>query len=172
MKADRQKSRAAGRSNTHKLPAEVILKRTDREVFSYLNELCGENGDRTCTVSLPAIADACDISERQAQVSTGRLIKAGLLKRTGYDFGNAVRSRRGTKYRLLKSYAEVHNEIEVGRIESAVRLLLKRQDAMVSLLEHVESKQDKLLSLVTRLAGRGANGQTSNRGSKKRSQGT
>lgn len=64
-------------------PSELMtLRKTGRKVFFYLNKLCGENGDGTCTVSFPAIAAACDISERQAQISVGRLINAGTLERT------------------------------------------------------------------------------------------
>jgi len=167
MNAKRSKSHAAGRSGAKKRPESAVLKKTDDNVFSYLNKLCGENGDRTCTVSLPAIAAACDISERQAQVSTGRLIEAGLVKRTGYDFGNAVRSRRGTKYRLLKTYDEVCYEIEAGKLESAVQLLLERQDITESRLEQLASKQDRMLSLITRLAGQRANGKFSKRPAKR-----
>jgi MarR-like DNA-binding transcriptional regulator SgrR of sgrS sRNA len=167
MNARHPKSRTARRLGADKRREVITLRQTDGEVFSYLNKLCGENGDRTCTVSLPTIAAACDISERQAQVSTGRLIKAGLLKRTGYDFGNAIRSRRGTKYRLLKTYVEVHHEIEAEKIESAIQMLLKRQATIESRLEQLSSKQDRMLSIITRLAGQSANGKFSKRSSKR-----
>lgn len=149
MNAKHRKSPIASRSDTKKQPEWAMLRQTDNEVFSYLNKLCGENGNRTCTISLPAIATACDISERQAQVSTGRLIKAGLLKRIGYDFGNAVRSQRGTKYRLLKTYAEVHNEIEAEKMEGVIQMLLNGQASIESKLKQLASTQNKLLSLVT-----------------------
>lgn len=161
MNANHPKSRIARRMGAHKRSELTVLMRTDDEVFSYLNKLCRENEDRTCTVSLPAIANACDISERQAQVSTGRLIKAGLLKRTGYDFGNTIRSRRGTKYRLLKTYAEVYYEIESKKIESTVQMLLKRQATIESRLEQLSSKQDRMLALIARLTGQSTNGNLS-----------
>jgi MarR-like DNA-binding transcriptional regulator SgrR of sgrS sRNA len=167
MKANHRKSQTARRPGVHKRREVATIRQTDHKVFSYLNKLCGDKEDKTCTVSLPAIAAACDISERQAQVSTGRLIEAGLLKRTGYDFGNAVRSRRGTKYRLLKTYAEVHYEIEAEKIESAIQMLLKRQATIESRLEQLAAKQDRMLSLVTRLAGQSANGKSSKRSSKR-----
>src|SRR5215210_6057115 len=127
MNINHRKSQTPRKPGADKQRKVTPLRQTDDEVFSYLNKLCGENGDKTCTVSLPAIAAACDISERQAQVSTGRLIEAGLLKRTGYDFGNAVRSRRGTKYKLLKTYAEVQNGIAAKKMEGAVQTLLNGQ---------------------------------------------
>jgi glycerol-3-phosphate dehydrogenase len=96
-----------------------------------------------------------------------RLVKARLLKRTGYDFGNAVRSCRGTKYRLLKTYAEVHYKIEAEKIEGVVKLLFKRQASIETSIEQLTSKQDRLLLLVTHLAGQSANGKPSNRRSKR-----
>jgi hypothetical protein len=120
MNVNHRKSRTPRKPGADKRRRLTTLKQIDDEVFSYLNKLCAENRDRTCTVNLPTIAAACDIAQRQVQVSTGRLIQAGLLKRNGYDFGNAARSRRGAKYRLLKTYAELHYEIEAGKIESAV----------------------------------------------------
>jgi hypothetical protein len=167
MNVNHRKSRTARKPGANKRRKVTTLRQTDDEVFSHLDKLCGENGDRTCIVSLPAIAVACDISERQAQVSTGRLIQAGLLKRTGYDFGNADRSRRGTKYRLLKTYAEVHHEIEAGKVESAVQTLLKCQTTIESRLDQLASKQDRMLSLIARLAGQGVNGKSSKRSSKR-----
>ncbi|MDQ3816527.1 MAG: helix-turn-helix domain-containing protein, partial [Acidobacteriota bacterium] len=77
------------------------LRPTDRAVLLYLNELRKNGKSDTFTVGIPTIAAACSISPRQVQVSTGRLIKADLLERIGYDFGNVDRSRRGTKYKLL-----------------------------------------------------------------------
>jgi hypothetical protein len=141
----------------------VAYKRTDCAVFSYLEHLCGEKGDRTCTVGFPAIAAACNVSERQAQISTGRLIKAGLLKRIGYDFGNVVRSRRGTKYKLLKSYAEVFYGVKVSEMEEVVQTLLNRQASIESRLEQLASTQNRLLSLVARVAGQTASVKPSKR---------
>lgn len=71
MNINHRKSQTARRPGAYKRREVATLRQTDDGVFSYLNKLCGENRDKTCTVSLPVIAAACDISERQAQVSTG-----------------------------------------------------------------------------------------------------
>lgn len=81
----------------------TTLKQTDRAVVKYLNKLA--RGSDTCTASIPRIAKACDISERQVQVSVGRLISSGLLRRVGYDFGNPDKAKRGTVFKVLKSTA-------------------------------------------------------------------
>lgn len=70
----------------------AILKRTDRAVLKYLKELAQLNGNRTCLTSIPKIANACDISNRQVQISTRRLIEAAYIERVGYDFVNANRA--------------------------------------------------------------------------------
>jgi DNA-binding Lrp family transcriptional regulator len=77
------------------------LKSTDQNVLEYLNELILNNDRENCTVSIPKIASACNISERQVQISTRRLIDAGLIKRIGYDLSNPDRSKRGTIYKVL-----------------------------------------------------------------------
>jgi DNA-binding Lrp family transcriptional regulator len=163
MKAKLQKPQTTIRSGANKRAQLKPLRSTDRAVLLYLNQLCREKEDSTCTVSFPTIADACDISERQAQISTGRLIKAGLLKRIGYDFGNVVRSCRGTKYKLLKPLTEVSYTIEAARIEKAVQMLLQRQDIIESHLKQLTLKQDGLLSMVTDLVGKTGNVKSSNR---------
>jgi hypothetical protein len=77
------------------------LKPSDQAVFRYLAELQRAGNEETCTSGIPTIAAACNISARQVQISARRLIKAGLLNRVGYDFGNIIRARRGTIYRVL-----------------------------------------------------------------------
>lgn len=81
------------------------LKPTDKAVIDFLKELRDENrratGENTCKASIPDISDACNISERQVQISTQRLIKAKLLQRVGYDFGNPDKAQRGTIYEVL-----------------------------------------------------------------------
>jgi predicted transcriptional regulator len=76
------------------------LKLTDQAVLIYLEELAKDND--TCTASIPKIASACNISQRQVQISAGRLITLGLIKRVGYDFGNPDQSKRGTVYKILR----------------------------------------------------------------------
>jgi hypothetical protein len=70
----------------------------------------------------PKIAIACKISKRQVQISTKRLIEAGLLERVGYDFGNPDRTKRGTIYRLLINQTKIaHSREEKGK---SIKLLL------------------------------------------------
>lgn len=111
------------------------LRKTDRAVLWYLNQLRKE--DDTCTVSFPAIAVACSISERQAQISTSRLIEAELLKRISYDFGNIDRSRRGTKYRLLVAQADVNHELGGTDINSSIQEIITRQASIESSLRRL-----------------------------------
>lgn len=75
--------------------------RTDRAVLQYLKKRAQGSNDGICKTSIPKIAVACDISERQVQISTTRLIRAGLIERMGYDFSNPDTSKRGTVYRIL-----------------------------------------------------------------------
>lgn len=76
------------------------LKRTDQAVLMYLEELAKDND--TCTASIPRIAGSCNISQRQVQISIGRLIIVGLIKRVGYDFGNPDQAKRGTVFKILR----------------------------------------------------------------------
>lgn len=92
------------RSNKHN---QTYLKRTDSAVLKYLHEITPEGDGATCKASIPKIANACSISERQVQICTNRLIKAGLIERIGYDLGNADRLKRGTIYKLLGDADEV-----------------------------------------------------------------
>jgi DNA-binding Lrp family transcriptional regulator len=106
---------------------QVSLKRTDKAVLKYLDEITQPSDGRTCTVSIPKIANACKISERQVQISTKRLIEAGLIERLGYDFGNPDRTQRGTIYKLLIRQSETKHSIE-GRRKSIKLLLLWSED--------------------------------------------
>jgi hypothetical protein len=79
------------------------LKPSDKAVWRYLDELTLNNEGKTCTASIPKIGSTCGISQRQVQISTRRLINAGLLERIGYDFSNPDRKKRGTIYKVLIS---------------------------------------------------------------------
>lgn len=81
----------------------VNLTPSDKAVLKYLSEMLNDSDDETYTVSISRIAMACDISKRQVQISTGRLISTGLIERIGYDFGNPDKTRRGAIYKGLKS---------------------------------------------------------------------
>lgn len=97
---------------------------SDRAVLSYLHELArAANGD-ACTASIPKIALACDISERQVQLSTGRLIEAGLLIRVGYDFSNPDRTKRGTVYKVPRLEHEAIAQANGIGQKKSVKLLL------------------------------------------------
>lgn len=78
------------------------LRPSDQATWKYLDELTRSTD--TCTASIRKIALACNISERQVQISIGRLIDSGLLKRVGYDFGNPDRAKRGTVYKVIKRH--------------------------------------------------------------------
>lgn len=77
------------------------LTESDIAVLRYLNKLMRNSGGEACTASIPKIALACTISERQVQISTSRLIEAKLLARVGYDFGNPDKTKRGSIYKVL-----------------------------------------------------------------------
>jgi DNA-binding Lrp family transcriptional regulator len=78
-----------------------MLKHSDKAVLKFLEDLARHGGGDTCTASLPSIASACRISERQVQISTKRLIEAKAIKQVGYDLGNPDRTKRGTVYKVL-----------------------------------------------------------------------
>lgn len=82
------------------------LKKTDQRVLKHLQEMKAASRKNPpegghCVASIPEIAEACYISPRQVQISTGRLIEAGMLERVGYDFANPDRKSRGTIYKVL-----------------------------------------------------------------------
>jgi DNA-binding Lrp family transcriptional regulator len=105
------------------------LKSSDRAVLRHLLERARAGNGDTCTASIPRIANACDISERQVQISTRRLIDARLIERLGYDFSNPDRSKRGTVYRVqhLHPRARPGNERE-GKKKSVKLILLWSED--------------------------------------------
>jgi DNA-binding MarR family transcriptional regulator len=106
---------------------QFSLKRTDKAVLKYLDEMTQPSDGETCRASIPKIASACKISKRQVQISTKRLIEAGLIERLGYDFGNPDRTQRGTIYKLLIRQAEMKHSTE-GRRKSIKLLLLWSED--------------------------------------------
>jgi hypothetical protein len=103
-RAEKPKSSKAGARAENGVMAS--LSKGDRKVIEYLDELKRKNRrklpeDGDCVASLPEIAEACDISTRQVQNCTQRLIAAGLLRRVGYDFSNSNRDARGTIFKVL-----------------------------------------------------------------------
>jgi hypothetical protein len=87
----------------NKIPVGTLdsLTQSDIAVLNYLDKLAREGRRDACTASIPRMADACGISERQVQISVKRLIDAELIERLGYDFSNANRAKRGTIYKVL-----------------------------------------------------------------------
>ena len=117
------------------------LKRTDRGVLIHLSRLQKAGDGETCTASLPAISEAAGVSQRQAQISANRLIKAGFLRRVGYDLGNPVRARRGTVYKVL-ILADVPADIPFADIRGAVKYLLDNQVRSSARMERIELAQE------------------------------
>lgn len=90
------------RSKTKRASAEESyegITRSDRRVLGFLKKRQGKG--ESCKASIPNIAEGADVSTRQVQLSTQRLIDAGLLKRVGRDETNPERSERGTIYKVL-----------------------------------------------------------------------
>lgn len=108
------------------IPAEILdaLTQSDLAVLNYLNKLAHEGGGGACTASIPKMADACGISERQVQISAKRLIEAELIKRVGYDFSNSDRSKRGTVYRVLNNTGEAERTVAVKERKRTIKFLL------------------------------------------------
>lgn len=104
------------------------LKSSDRAVLRHLLERVQAGNGETCTVSIPRIASACDISERQVQISTRRLIDARLIERLGYDFSNPDRSKRGTVYRVQQPRAGTLQSNERDKKKSVKLILLWSED--------------------------------------------
>ena len=88
---------------------------TDQRVFDYLDALPRERGSGSVVASIPDIHEACAISLRQVQISTDRLCQAGLIERAGYDFGNPVRKKRGTHFKILHSRKGSKKKQEAAR---------------------------------------------------------
>ena len=102
--------------------SQGALKRTDKAVLKYLDEMTRAGNGKICIVSIPKIASACEISRRQVQISTKRLIEAGLIARLGYDFSNPDRAQRGTIYKPLIYQDNLKSSAEKKR--KSIKLLL------------------------------------------------
>jgi hypothetical protein len=75
----------------------------DQSVLIRLYRLArGFNSD-TCRVSVPTLAKACNISERQTRKSIVRLEGRELIQRIEQDFGNKNMALRGTTFKILIS---------------------------------------------------------------------
>ncbi|MDX6692672.1 MAG: Helix-turn-helix domain [Blastocatellia bacterium] len=110
--------------------AYANLKPSDKAVLKYLNNLILNNDGETCTASIPKIASMCDLSERQVQISTKRLIGAGLLERIGYDFSNPVREKRGTIYKVLIQRNGTRSSPNKSRKKRSIKFFRSYADGM------------------------------------------
>jgi len=103
-----QQTAAAGFT---RVPNELLdrivptLDTYDQSVLIRLYRLArGFNSD-TCRVSVPTLAKACNISERQTRKSIVKLEGRELIQRIEQDFGNKNMALRGTTFRILISEA-------------------------------------------------------------------
>jgi len=110
------------------------LSSSDKSVLNYLHEITQSGNDGTCTISIPKIAEACEISERQVQISTGKLMRARLLERVGYDLGNADRSKRGTVYKVITKRL---NKLLQPQVAEVINGLLDGSEALYACLEQL-----------------------------------
>jgi hypothetical protein len=75
----------------------------DQVVLVRLYRLSRGFSSDTCRVSVPTLAKACNISERQARKSISKLEDRELVQRIEQDFGNKDKALRGTIFRMLIS---------------------------------------------------------------------
>ncbi|MFL6335297.1 MAG: replication protein [Pyrinomonadaceae bacterium] len=73
----------------------------DQVVLIRLYRLSRGFSSDTCRVSVPTLAKACNVSERQVRKSVGKLEACELVERIEQDFGNKDKSLRGTIFRIL-----------------------------------------------------------------------
>lgn len=105
------------------------LKPSDRAVLEYLRELAHSAGGDMCTASIPNIALGSGVSERQVQISSKRLIGAGLVRRMGYDFSNPDLTKRGTIYKvMLEEESALKEDRPEGKKRSVKFLLFWSED--------------------------------------------
>jgi hypothetical protein len=75
----------------------------DQVVLMRLYRLSRGFSSDTCRVSVPTLANACNISERQVRKSISKLENRELVQRIEQDFGNQDKALRGTIFRILIS---------------------------------------------------------------------
>lgn len=73
----------------------------DQAVLIRLYRLSRGFSSDTCRVSVPTLAKACNVSERQVRKSVGKLEARDLIRRVEQDFGNKDKALRGTIFRIL-----------------------------------------------------------------------
>ncbi len=73
----------------------------DQAVLIRLYRLSRGFSSDTCRVSVPTLAKACNVSERQVRKSIVKLEARELIERIEQDFGNKDRFLRGTIFRVL-----------------------------------------------------------------------
>lgn len=102
---------------------EARLKRTDRAVLKYLRGLARKGDGETCKASIPQIAKGSDVSPRQVQISTRRLIEVGFLENVGRDVSNPDFKERGTVFRIAPQQVGWQDALQRQRDET-IKLLL------------------------------------------------
>ena len=110
------------------------LTSADKRVLSYLHRMIQIGNGETCTASIPNIASACAISQRQVPISTGRLMRADLLERVGYDLGNSDRRKRGTIYKVITK--RLDNLLQ-PQVAGAINILLDGSEALYACIEQL-----------------------------------
>ena len=73
----------------------------DQAVLVRLYRLSRGFSSDTCRVSVPTLAKACNVSERQVRKSVSKLEARELVERIEQDFGNRDKTLRGTIFRIL-----------------------------------------------------------------------
>jgi hypothetical protein len=118
----------------------AALRRTDLAVLSHLDASREQAGGDICTASIPSIHRACGVSPRQVQISVGRLTKAKLIRRVGYDFGNPDRNARGTIYKLLIKPGRAKGiEVRTGK-SKILKSLLHVVKSVISALDPAQRR--------------------------------
>lgn len=108
------------------IPADILdaLTQSDLAVLNYLDKSARDGGGDVCTASIPRMADACGISERQVQISAKKLMDAELIKRIDYDFSNSDRSKRGTVYKVLFKSGGARQSVTITQRKRTIKFLL------------------------------------------------
>lgn len=147
----------SSRGRPERLPAvsddsvEFRLKRTDRAVLRYLRELARESGGDSCKASIPQIAKGSDVSVRQVQISTRRLINARLLENLGRDQSNPDFKERGTIFRIVPQNVGWLDALQRQRAET-IKLLLDVCLTFEACFEQLAKAQEQTSTQATKTA--------------------
>jgi DNA-binding Lrp family transcriptional regulator len=122
----------------HLLPT---LDTYDQSLLIRLYRLArGFNSD-TCRVSVPTLAKACNVSERQVRKSIVKLEGRGFIRRIELDFGNKNLALRGTTFKILISDATPARRTTPARQATPARDATPAQHAANKLNTQKENTQ-------------------------------